>query len=255
MQKAYEERYHQAELDYWWFVGRRHIVRMLVEQERPDKDSRILEIGCSGGLLMKELQALGLGQPTGIDISSDAIALCRRAGLDAHQMDAQELALPASSFDVVTASDVLEHLVDEAKAVQEWKRVLKPAGLLIVFVPAFKLLWSKHDEANKHYRRYRRARLVHLLEFSGYVIERSSYWNMALFAPIAAVRLLGRLRAGRDDPKAEGDLTETPKLVNFLLASILRLENWFLRLGVNWPFGVSVFVLARKASTIGPTTL
>ena len=137
MQKAYEERYHQAESDYWWFVGRRQIVRMLVEEEEPDKQSRILEIGCSGGLLMKEFQSLGLGQPTGIDISAEAIALCRRAGLDAHRMDAQELALPAASFDVITASDVLEHLADEEKAAREWRRVLKPGGLLIVFVSRF----------------------------------------------------------------------------------------------------------------------
>ena len=112
-------------------------------------------------------------------------------------------------------------------------------------------LWGKHDDANKHYRRYRRAQLVQLVESNGFIVERCSYWNMILFAPIAAVRLLRRLWSRRTDANAnaDGDLPETPKLINLLLTSILRLENWFLRLGANWPFGVSVFVLARKPST------
>src|SRR5215831_16042722 len=123
MQKAYEETYHRIESGHWWFVGRRDMVRALVAQEHLDSSSRILEMGCSGGLLMKEFQNQGLKHVTGIDISSDAIDLCRSAGLDAHVMDAQQLDLPDGSFDVVTASDVLEHLADEQKAVQEWKRV------------------------------------------------------------------------------------------------------------------------------------
>jgi len=249
MQKGYEETYHRIESSHWWFVGRRDMVRALVAQEHPDATSRILEMGCSGGLLMKEFQSQGLKQVTGIDISSDAIALCRSAGLDAHIMDAQQLELPDASFDVVTASDVLEHLADEQKAVREWKRVLKATGLLVVFVPAFMLLWSEHDEANKHYRRYRRKQLVNLLESNGFIIERSSYWNAILFMPIAAIRLLRRLLPKRAEPKSNGDLAEPPKVANALLAGLLHIENRILRVGVNWPFGVSVFVLARKPPT------
>jgi 2-polyprenyl-3-methyl-5-hydroxy-6-metoxy-1,4-benzoquinol methylase len=222
------------------------MVRALVAQEHPDSSSRILEMGCSAGLLMKELQTQGLKHVTGIDISPEAIALCQSAGLDAHLMDAQQLELPDASFDLVTASDVLEHLADEQKAVREWKRVLKATGLLVVFVPAFMLLWTEHDEANKHYRRYRRKQLVNLLELNGFIIERSSYWNAFLFLPIAAIRLLRRILPRRAEPKGSGDLTEPPRFANALLVGLLQLENRILRLGLNWPFGVSVFVLARK---------
>src|SRR5690348_5265845 len=249
MQKAYEETYHRMESGHWWFVGRRDMVRALVAQEHVDSSSRILEMGCSGGLLMQEFRNQGLTQVTGIDISSDAIALCRSAGLDAQVMDAQQLELPDASFDLVIASDVLEHLTDEARAFQEWKRVLKPGGLLIVFVPAFMLLWSEHDVSNKHYRRYRRKQLVKLLESNGFTIQRSSYWNITLFMPIAGIRLLRRVLPRFADPKANGDLVEPPKIANALLAGLLHAENRMLRRGLNWPFGVSVFVLARKPAS------
>ncbi len=249
MQRAYEEKYHRVEASHWWFVARRQIVRALLAKERPNPKGRILEMGCSGGLLMRELESDGWQQVTGIDISPDAIELCRRVGLDARVMDAQELALADATFDVVTASDVLEHLADEQKAIREWKRVLKPSGLLVVFAPAFMLLWSGHDAANKHYRRYRRKQLIRLLESNGLVVERSSYWNVALFGPIAAIRLLRKLWRRRTDTEGSGDLFEPPKTANALLTKLLQIENWLLGSGVNSPFGVSVFVLARKPLT------
>ena len=246
MQQAYEQTYHRFESGHWWFLGRRHILRALVAQEGVDRQSRILEIGCSAGLLMKELQADGFGQVKGIDISPDAIALCRSAGLDAFLMDAQKVELPGETFDIIIASDVLEHLADEDEAVQYWKRLLKPGGLLVIFVPAFMLLWGHHDEANKHHRRYRRQQLVKLLVSSGFKIERSSYWNSLLFGPVAAIRLLRRAWPDQAAPNGQGDLSEPPAVVNRLLASLLKLENLVLRLGINWPFGASVLALARK---------
>jgi len=246
MEQAYEDQYHRVESDHWWFLGRRQIVRALVLQSSPDRRCRILEMGCSGGQLIQQLQRDGYRDVAGIDISTDAIALCHGAGLNAQVMDAQQLDLPDASFDVITASDVLEHLADEQKALQGWQRVLRPGGLLIVFVPAFMFLWTEHDEANRHYRRYRRQRLRGLLEANGFFVERSSYWNVFLFAPIAAIRLLRKLLPRKRAPSGEGDLFKPPALVNTLLTGLLHAENRLMRLGFNWPFGVSVMALARK---------
>lgn len=246
MEKAYEDQYHRVESDHWWFLGRRQIVRALVLGNRPDRRCRILEMGCSGGQLIRQLQGDGYREVAGIDISPDAIALCRRAGLEAQVMDAQQLSLPEASFDVITASDVLEHLADEQKALQEWGRVLRPGGLLVVFVPAFMFLWTAHDEANRHYRRYRRGGLCAALQAGGFVVERSAYWNAFLFPPIAAIRVLRKLLPKGRPSSGAGDLFKPPAAVNALLTHLLLAENRLMCAGVNWPFGVSVMALARK---------
>ena len=247
MKREYEELYHRLETRQWWFRTRREIVRDLVLETHPDRTGRILEIGCSGGLLMEQLRADGYRQVTGIDLSADAVDLCRRKGIpDAHVMDAQQPAFADAQFEVITASDVLEHLADEAGALREWFRILKPGGVLIVFVPAFQLLWSEHDEANKHFRRYRRAELRDRLAAQGFRVERASYWNVALFPAVALVRLARRARPHNERAAQEGDLFEPPRLVNMTLTGLLRIENWVMRRGVNFPFGVSAMAVARK---------
>jgi SAM-dependent methyltransferase len=247
MKQGYEAHYHRIEENHWWFLGRRDIVRSFVLQANADRNCRILEMGCSGGPLIQQLQADGYRNVTGIDISSDAIALARQRGLaDTHVMDAQKLSFPDGQFDVITASDVLEHLADAPGAIQEWHRLLKPGGVLIVFVPAFQFLWSEHDEINKHYRRYRRPELNELLTAHAFALERSSYWNFVLFFPVAAVRLLKRCLPRPRRVSDEGDFFAVPALVSRTLTALLRSENGWLRRGVNFPFGVSVLAIARK---------
>jgi hypothetical protein len=121
---------------------------------------------------------------------------------------------------------------------------------LIVFVPAFMFLWSEHDVANKHYRRYKLDELKKALAENGFIIERSSYWNFFLFPTVALVRSVKRLFRGgqfsQDDHT--GDLFIPPKVLNAFLLMMLRMENWFfIKGGVNWPFGVSAMALARKS--------
>jgi SAM-dependent methyltransferase len=253
VKKEYEDQYHRLEESHWWFVGRRHLVRKLVLQATTNPSSHILEIGCSGGPLMQQLATDGYKHVTGIDISKDGVALCHQRGLtDAHVMDAQKLDLPNSHFDVITASDVLEHLPDAPKALAEWYRVLKPGGNLIVFVPAFQFLWSEHDEVNLHFQRYTKAGLSRMISEAGFSIVRASYWNFCLFWPVALVRLLRRVL-----PKSEvsgGDIKPSAKIVNCLLAALLRSENWLILKGLNFPTGVSAMVIARKLANQQPTS-
>lgn len=247
MKKEFEDQYHVLEEGHWWFRGRRQIVLALVEQMSPDRDSRILEIGCSGGLLLAELRARGYRNLTGIDISDDAMDLCRARELhDIHVMDAQNPTLADTSYDLIIASDVLEHLSDESQALLRWKGLLRPGGSLIVFVPAFTFLWSAHDVANKHFKRYSRSELTRLLTDSGFTIKRSSYWNFMLFLPISLVRILKRHLAPSTQSTDEGDLKMPAGWMNWLLSALLYCENRPLRSGVNWPWGVSVMALCTK---------
>ncbi|MEW6723096.1 MAG: methyltransferase domain-containing protein, partial [Candidatus Micrarchaeota archaeon] len=136
----------------------------------------------------------------------------------------------------VIASDVLEHIEDERAALAEWTRILHPRGTLVVFVPAFMSLWSAHDDANGHFRRYSGSALRSALDSTGLAVRRLSYWNALLLLP-AAIRRIA-LRGG-------DDLRRLHPLANSSLGLILRAENAILRYA-DLPFGVSVFAVAGK---------
>lgn len=250
MDLTYEAKYHQLEEENWWFASRRDAVYDLLAGLRLPPTAAILEIGCSGGPLMQRLRAAGYTDVTGIDVSAPAIELAHARGVaNASVMDGAALEFADARFDLVVASDVLEHIEDEAQALREWTRVLKPGGQLLVFVPAHAYLWSEHDVVNHHFRRYSRQGLVAALRRAGLRPERSSFWNAALYFPAAALRLGRRLVSGPvspiKSPGSTGDLRRFSGPANSLLLLWVKAENRVLRL-FDLPLGVSVFALARK---------
>jgi SAM-dependent methyltransferase len=246
MNLEYELKYHQIEENYWWFQARRDMVFSLIQDLKLPKTASILEIGCSGGPLMQRLSSTGYTDLTGIDVSEAGIAVARQRGIpNVSCMDGAHLEFADASFDLVIASDVLEHIEDEAQALREWMRVLRPGGQLLVFVPAFSFLWGKHDVVNQHFRRYTSAQLAASLRQAGLQVKRQSYWNVGLFFPTAAVRLLNRVKPPAQEESMKDDFFATPPLLNKILRGFITAENRLLRL-VNAPVGVSVFALARK---------
>jgi SAM-dependent methyltransferase len=244
MDKTYEAAYHTLEETHWWFAARRDFVYSLLQAEK--RDAPLLEAGCSGGPLLLRLRAAGFTDLQGIDVSAEGIALAHARGFDhAYVMDAARTTFGDASFAAIVASDVLEHIADDAQALREWYRLLRPGGRLYVFVPAFMWLWSGHDVVNLHQRRYTAATLRAALQQAGFAVRRTSYWNCLLFFTIAAIRLLRRPFAGNTHAPATGDLKPLPPVVNRALLALLRFENALLR-QVNLPVGVSVFCIAQK---------
>lgn len=240
----------ELEDTYWWFVARRALVSDLLRYYLPGPETRdprpeppiLLDVGCGTGATLGSLHAFG--QVVGLDSSRYALGCCRRRGhRDLVQARGETLPIADASADVVTALDLLEHIPDDAAAVREFARVLKPGGLLIIIVPACPFLWSEHDEALDHLRRYRAARLRQIIADAGLEIERLSPLITFLLLPIAALRLLQRLRPRKRGPQTA--LIVPPKAINTLLTRLLDLENrWLLRR--NLPVGVSLMAVARK---------
>ncbi len=227
---------------YWWFVARRQLAVDILEREIGSrKDLRILDVGCGTGSNLAEFSRLGVA--TGIDMSTDALAFCRRRGIESVALTAVErLPFPDATFDVVTAMDMLEHTDDDLPALTELRRVLRPGGLLLVTVPAYGFLWSEHDEALKHRRRYTAHELRNKMTLTDFQIERTSYFITSLFFPILAMRVHQGLFKKSTHPQTSVRLL--PKWLNSTLVGLLGMERRLFR-SMNLPFGVSIVALAR----------
>ncbi len=243
MKKDYEKKYHDVEQNHWWFKSRRkYLLDLLTKTPR---DSKILDIGCSSGIFLKDLEALGFKMENlyGIDISEEAIKNCKNNGIEnSFVMDAQNITLN-ETFDIIIASDCLEHLQDAEKALKNWNSLLNVSGKMYVFVPAFMSLWSYHDEVNMHYKRYTKNELKDKILAEGLAVEKLSYWNFFLFLPVYSFRRISTFL--NKDKKGETDISIKNNFTNKALLALLVFENKLLKL-FNFPFGVSAFCIAKK---------
>ncbi len=182
------------------------------------------------------------GDAEGVDVSPEALTFCRERGLDnVRQGEAERLPFADDSFDLITALDVVEHLDDDAAGLREMRRVLRPGGRALLFVPAFMFLWGVQDDVSNHRRRYTRSSLKKLVQESGLVVERATYANITFFAPILLGRLFMRITGLR--PASENNINVS--VLNGVLGRILGAEAGLLA-KANLPLGVSAICVARR---------
>jgi SAM-dependent methyltransferase len=195
---------------------------------------------------MSRLRKEGAAHVYGMDVSWDALAFSRGRGeRGLAQGDLTALPFRSESFDLVTALDVVEHVEDDGKALHEICRILRPGGLFLMSVPAYSFLWSSHDDALHHKRRYTAGMLAPRLRAAGLSPQKITYLLAFLFPVIALFRLADRLRpAGRP---ASAHLVPLPAVVNRLLIGLQAAELALAR-RLGLPFGVSLFCVARKGS-------
>lgn len=227
---------------YWWFVGRRAILdRVLRRFGR--RCRKAVDVGCGSGRNM-QLLSCHADWVMGFDRSPAALELASAHGFPTSRADGEAIPLADSSVDLLTAFDVLEHLDDDLAALDEFHRVLRPDGLLLVTVPAYRFLWSEHDEALMHRRRYIASELHAKLTRTGFQVIKRSYAVFFTFFPIVGYRLFrGLIPKNPLAPKASHIML--PPFLNRFLILLLRLEA--LMLGkMNLPWGTSIVALAQK---------
>jgi len=234
---------------YWWFVGRRTILERVLR--RFGKHGRVaVDVGCGSG---RNLQLLSpyADCVIGLDCSSTALDLAASHGLTTARADGQAIPLASSSVDLLCGLDVLEHLDEDQRALEEFHRVLRPDGLLLLTVPAYRFLWSEHDEALMHRRRYMASELHMKLTRAGFRVLKRTYAVFFMFFPIVFYRLFrGLVPKNPFSPKASHVLLPAP--LNSFLIALLRLEAW-MGGAIDWPWGTSIVTLAQKTTVARPS--
>jgi SAM-dependent methyltransferase len=223
----------RLEQRHWWYAERRSVLRAVLRDRR--NGGWAADIGAAAGGNTAVLESLGW-RTLALEYSETGAAIARSRGLRVGRADAHALPLRDASMGVVTALDVLEHLEDDHQAVREMRRVVRPDGLVVVAVPADPVLWSAHDDAVGHLRRYERDQLGRLLTANGFEVQRLWSWNV-LLRPVAVLR---RKRS------VASDLTEVPAVANAGLRAVVALERV---VPVGRRKGVSLFAVAVPAGT------
>lgn len=238
---------YRAEQAHFWFRGFRAFVRPLVAEAVAGRHApRILDCGCGTGA---NLALLGrYGRSFGFDISPDGLHFARQAGrCRIARASIARIPFGSGLFDLVTAFDVLYTLTeeDEASAVADMHRVLRPGGRLIVNVAALGILRGNHSLFGAEVRRSTRRRLRRLLSQAGFEILRLTYTNFSLFPLMLAVRTAQRAIGLAAPEEAGTDLAVPIPPVNAVLSGLLWFEGRALRV-VDMPIGSSLLCVARK---------
>ena len=239
MDRAAYDRMAEIDRDHWWFVARRRIIARLIDRYRPKAGPlRILEVGAGTGSNLELLQSYGTVDAIEPDDGARAYAE-KRSGLSLKSGYLPDVPLDDGAYDLIVLLDVLEHIPGDVAALAYLRAKLAPGGRIIVTVPGSPWMWSAHDVAHHHQRRYTPASLNGVFRAAGLRPRFTTHFNSLLFPLIAAVRLLGKLSG-----KEGGDDAMPSAPVNAALTAIFGAErHWVATLRI--PFGVSMASVAE----------
>jgi SAM-dependent methyltransferase len=225
---------------HWWWRAREALLTREIERVAATQPlARILDVGCGDGLFFSVLQRFG--EPYGVEPATDALSPDGpwRARIHAGPLDASFE--PSAPFDLVLALDVIEHLQNPGAFMDTVRRLTGPNGWFIATVPAFRALWTAHDDLNEHVTRFTRDEFATLISAHGFEIVHTRYFFVLLALAKLAVRALEMVI--RPTPRAPG-VPMAP--VNALLTAVCRLEQALCGRHAPW-FGSSLLVVARAA--------
>lgn len=235
-----------VEAAHWWYGGMRSIAAAILDPLYGNRhDLRILDAGCGTGGNGLFLQRYGT--VVGMDFAPEALALGQdRLRGQLVRGSVNSLPFADNSLDLVTSFDVLYHrgVPDEVVALRDVRRVLRPLGRLLIRLPAYEFLRSKHDRAVHTRRRYTAATVRALLAEAGLVVERTTYVNTLLFPIPLAQRLLERAVPALEHQ--ESDLAMPAPPLNTALGWPLATEAAWVEMGGSLPFGLSIVALAHS---------
>lgn len=230
--------------DHFWYRARRRLIKYLLTEVLKPKDSslRLLEIGCGTGSQLSLLQEFGSVE--GLDIEPEAVALAQQNGFAAKVFDLEKDNFPNNNYSAIAAFDVLEHLQDDESTLKKISAALAPGGYFFFTVPANPWLFSPHDQAMGHYRRYGLKEIKAKIAAAGLQLEETGRWNFWLFPAIILMRLVKKIWPAKNQPRSES--RPLPPLINCLLYRILNTETALIKRRIKLPWGLTIYGRARK---------
>lgn len=232
----------EVEDQMWYFRSLHgHIERELASVK---KSVRVLDAGCgTGGLILRMKARHPQWRFSGIDFMPMACALAEKrcgSGVDLQVASITALPFADQTFDVVISADVVCQVAEPARAMEEFFRVLRPGGQVIINVPAYMWMWSYHDDSCQTQHRYTRPEITALLTAAGFAESGTTHWNALPLPMLWAKRKV--FRTDRDT----SDVKVYPRWVDAGFSGLMALEHAWLRAGGRWAWGTSVFGAARK---------
>ena len=240
--EEYQANY-ELEKSYWWFVSRRELIMDILDELTVNKSSvLILDAGCGTGT--NALTFSKYGPVIAFDLSGHALRFSSMNHVpNLCQGSMGSLPFQDHSFDLILALDVIEHVDDDLAVLTEYRRVLKNDGQIVITVPAHRFLWSEHDEALHHRRRYSGFELRNKLAASGFNVKRFSSFILFLFLPIVVLRIWNGIFKKSITNKVKYIIL--PPFINRAIIILMRVERLLFR-WINIPFGVSLLAIAER---------
>jgi len=233
------------EKKHWWYVTRRLLLKKICDiylDKR--KKLNILEIGCGSGGNFRFLS--GYGELCAMETNNNALKHARSKNICEVRHGKLPYNIPYNrTFDIICLFDVLEHIQDDKLSLDNIYKYLNTNGKIILTVPAYMFLWSGHDIASHHKRRYNKNQIIHLLQTSGFTIDYSSYFFSVLLPIIAFVRFIQRIFYKNT---IKHDIRDENKILNYLLIKIFSVESNLIP-NISLPFGVSFISVGVKKSS------
>ena len=229
---------------HWWYRARRALVGELLAG-RLEPGARVIDVGCGTGDNLPALEDAAGRTVVGVELSPYAVRHAPRSAAGDVRVGvsrAEHLPFRTGSADLVTSMDVIEHLDDDA-ALAEYRRVVRPGGLVLLTVPAYPWLWSHHDDWAAHLRRYTRRTLVDAVVRAGLQPLRTTYFNSFLVPPAAVMR---RTPVRRLITVEQDEVGAASPMVDRVMTGLAAGERRWTRGGRSVPFGLSIVTLAER---------
>jgi len=231
----------KLEDNHWWFKARRRIILTILQRFSPQEYQHLAEVGCGTGGNLKFLSHY-YKHIIGVDISAYAVDYARQrvSGDIIHGEFSAALKTRWNQLEIILLADVIEHIEQDHNFLQELIRSMRPNTLLLITAPAHPSLWSPHDVALGHKRRYTMDTFQQLWSRQPVVPLMVTPINCLLCPLIFLARWLNK-----NADSAESDLKQHNKMSNRILYLIFSLEQYWLKF-LPLPWGCSYLALLKK---------